>query len=94
MADDGGSTMVEQHGGEFRERLVLHFGLQQRLELVARFEHGEIDGGFRRSGNRLARSGIMRRNRCRLAESVLFGHGSSLSFRLVIHRAVWVIYER
>ena len=57
-------------------------------------EHGEIDGGFRRSGNRLARSGIMRRNRCRLAESVLFGHGSSLSFRLVIHRAVWVIYER
>ena len=33
MADDGGSAMVEQHGGEFREGLVLHFGLQQRLEL-------------------------------------------------------------
>ena len=68
--------MVEQHGGKLREWLVGHFSLQQRLQLVTRLKHGEINVAMRGSIG-------SRSNRLGLTESLLFGHVPSLSFRLV-----------
>lgn len=87
MPDDRRPAVVEGHAREFAERLVPHGLDQQALELFARLQH--LERGRRRGGGsgRCGSGGSFGLGRgwsgAGFAESFLFGHASSLSFRLV-----------